>query len=50
MSKTREIQRSQIARANGKTSLMFGSSLADVFRTPDYDCRGLKRSSESKLY
>jgi AraC family transcriptional regulator len=41
MPKTREIQRSQVARANGKTSPMFGSSLADVFRTPDYDCRAL---------
>jgi AraC-like DNA-binding protein len=39
MIKNRDIQRSPVARVNGKNSLMFGSSLADVFRTPDYDCR-----------
>jgi AraC-like DNA-binding protein len=31
----------KFARTNGKTSLMFGSTLADVFRTPDYDCRAV---------
>ena len=41
MSKTREIQRSQIPHGKGKNSLMFGSSLADVFRTPKYDCRAI---------
>src|SRR6266571_6470286 len=37
----RQIERSQPRRVNAKDSLMFGSSLADVFRTPDYDCRAV---------
>src|SRR5579872_5008988 len=39
MAKT--LQTQQAVGANGKSSLMFGSPLADVFRTPDYDCRVL---------
>src|SRR5579872_2653479 len=39
MAKT--LQTQQAVGANGNSSLMFGSPLADVFRTPDYDCRVL---------
>jgi AraC family transcriptional regulator len=45
----RQLERSRPRRVNGKDSLMFGSSLADVFRTPDYHCRALGADQEPEF-